>query len=70
VGIEYLDYAVKNVSIPFVAIGGIKTHNVGEVRRHGARCISIVTEIVGARTSERRSWRSGLFLNSSRTASK
>jgi thiamine-phosphate pyrophosphorylase len=48
VGIEYLDYAVKNVSIPFVAIGGIKTHNVGEVRRHGARCSSIVTEIVGA----------------------
>ncbi len=48
VGIEYLDYAVKNVSIPFVAIGGIKTHNVGEVRRHGASCISIVTEITGA----------------------
>ncbi len=48
VGIEYLDYAVRHVSIPFVAIGGIKVHNVGEVRRHGARCISIVTEIVGA----------------------
>jgi thiamine-phosphate pyrophosphorylase len=48
VGIEYLDYAVQNVSIAFVAIGGIKTHNLGEVRRHGARCISIVTEIVGA----------------------
>ncbi len=48
VGLEYLDFAVQKVSIPFVAIGGIKTHNVGEVRRHGARCISIVTEIVGA----------------------
>lgn len=48
VGLEYLDYAVANVSIPFVAIGGIKTHNVAEVRRHGARCIALVTEIVGA----------------------
>ncbi|MCL5264997.1 MAG: thiamine phosphate synthase [Chloroflexi bacterium] len=48
VGLEYLDYAVANVPIPFVAIGGIKTHNVAEVRRHGARCIALVTEIVGA----------------------
>ena len=48
VGLEYLDYAVSHVSIPFVAIGGIKVHNVSEVRRHGARCICLVTEIVGA----------------------
>jgi thiamine-phosphate pyrophosphorylase len=48
VGFEYLDYAVANISIPFVAIGGIKTHNVAEVRRHGARCVALVTEIVGA----------------------
>ncbi|MBM4332945.1 MAG: thiamine phosphate synthase [Deltaproteobacteria bacterium] len=49
VGLSYLDFAVSHVSIPFVAIGGIKAHNVAEVRRHGARCIAIVTEIVGAR---------------------
>lgn len=48
VGLEYLDYAVSQVPIPFVAIGGIKTHNVAEVRLHGARCIALVTEIVGA----------------------
>ncbi len=48
VGLEYLDYAVANVPIPFVAIGGIKIHNVAEVRHHGARCIALVTEIVGA----------------------
>jgi thiamine-phosphate pyrophosphorylase len=48
VGLDYLDYAVSHVSIPFVAIGGIKIHNVSEVRRRGARCIALVTEIVGA----------------------
>jgi thiamine-phosphate pyrophosphorylase len=48
VGLEYLDYAVARVPIPFVAIGGIKVHIVSEVRRRGARCIALVTEIVGA----------------------
>jgi thiamine-phosphate pyrophosphorylase len=48
VGLRYLDYAVSHVSIPFVAIGGIKTHTVSEVRRRGGRCIALVTEIVGA----------------------
>jgi len=48
VGLGYLDYAVANVSIPFVAIGGLKLTNVAEARRRGARCVALVTEIVGA----------------------
>lgn len=48
VGLEYLDYVAGNLHIPFVAIGGIKQHNIGEVVRHGAGCIAMVTEIVGA----------------------
>lgn len=48
VGLEYLDYAVKNVEIPFVAIGGIKLHNIEEVLAHGAPCVAMVTEIVSA----------------------
>ncbi|MCX5698816.1 MAG: thiamine phosphate synthase [Candidatus Omnitrophica bacterium] len=48
VGLEYLDYAVKNVAIPFVAIGGIKLHNLREVLEHGASRVAMVTEIVGA----------------------
>ena len=48
VGLEYLDYVVKNIRLPFVAIGGIKEHNIAEVYRRGARCIALVTEIVGA----------------------
>jgi len=48
VGLEYLDYVAKNIEIPFVAIGGIKESNVGLVRQHGAECVCLVTEIVGA----------------------
>lgn len=47
VGLEYLDYVVAHHDIPFVAIGGIKEHNLGEVVRHGACCAALVTEIVG-----------------------
>lgn len=48
VGLSYLDYVVKNFDIPYVAIGGIKAHNVGEIKAHGASCVALVTEIVGA----------------------
>ncbi len=49
VGLEYLDYVVKNIKIPFVAIGGIKEHNIAEVAAKGAKTICLVTEIVGAK---------------------
>jgi len=48
VGFEYLDFVVNNLDIPFVAIGGIKEHNIADVARRGARCVALVTEIVGA----------------------
>lgn len=48
VGLEYLEYVVQNIPLPFVAIGGIKEHNIQEVRKRGAACICLVTEIVGA----------------------
>lgn len=48
VGLGYLDYVVSHHRIPFVAIGGIKEHNVAEVVRHGATCVCLVTEIVGS----------------------
>ncbi len=47
VGLDYLDYVVKNLDIPFVAIGGIKEHNLAEVIQAGARTVALVTEIVG-----------------------
>lgn len=48
VGLAYLEYVVRNIALPFVAIGGIKEHNIVEVSRRGAKCIALVTEIVGA----------------------
>ena len=48
VGLEYLSYVVQNLSIPYVAIGGIKQHNMYEVIECGAKCIAMATEIVGA----------------------
>ena len=48
VGYEYLDWVARNGDLPFVAIGGIKRHYIPEVARHGARCCSLVSELVGA----------------------
>ncbi|MDU2065982.1 MAG: thiamine phosphate synthase [Sporomusaceae bacterium] len=48
VGFDYLDYVVKEIDLPFVAIGGIKADNINQVTAHGAKCIALVTEIVGA----------------------
>lgn len=47
VGFEYLEYVASNVDIPFVAIGGIKEHNIGEVVKRGACCVALITEVVG-----------------------
>lgn len=48
VGFAYLDWVAANIKLPFVAIGGIKAHNIGEVARHGARCCALVSELVGS----------------------
>jgi thiamine-phosphate pyrophosphorylase len=53
VGLDYLRWAVNHVNIPFVTIGGIKKHNIVEVKRSGAGCIGIVTEILGSRNITR-----------------
>lgn len=47
VGLEYLHYVVENLDIPFVAIGGVKEHNLEEVIMAGAKTVALVTEIVG-----------------------
>ncbi len=48
VGLEYLRYVSENHNIPFVAIGGIKEHNIDQVINCGAKCICLVTEIISA----------------------
>ena len=46
-GTKYIRYVVKNINLPFVAIGGVKKHNIDEVIKAGAECVSLVTEITG-----------------------
>jgi len=48
VGLDYLDHVVRTSSLPFVAIGGIKEHNLRQVLDHGAKTVCLVTEIVEA----------------------
>jgi thiamine-phosphate pyrophosphorylase len=48
VTIAYVRQVVREVNIPFVAIGGIKLHNVDEVIEAGATRICAVSEIVGS----------------------
>lgn len=48
VGFAYLDWVAANISLPFVAIGGIKRHNIAEVAAHGANCCALVSEFVSA----------------------
>lgn len=48
VGLGYLEYAVKNLDLPLVAIGGIKAHNIDAIIAKGAQRVCLVSEIVGA----------------------
>ena len=48
VGLNYLDYVVRNLDISFVAIGGVKEHNLPEVVKTGAQTVALVTEIVSS----------------------
>jgi len=45
---SYVREVANEISIPFVAIGGIKLHNVDEVLEAGARRICAISEIVGS----------------------
>lgn len=48
VGLEYLRWVVTNLDVPYVAIGGIKEHNISQVVQAGAKCCALVSEFVGA----------------------
>ncbi|AVQ29019.1 MULTISPECIES: thiamine phosphate synthase [Fusobacterium] len=48
VGLGYLEFAVKNLHLPFIAIGGIKDYNIDEIIKRGAKRICLVSDIVGA----------------------
>ncbi|OIJ16081.1 thiamine-phosphate diphosphorylase [Anaerobacillus arseniciselenatis] len=45
---KYIEEVVNEITIPFVAIGGIKLHNVEQVLNSGATRICAISEIVGS----------------------
>ena len=47
-GLEYVQYAAKNASIPWFAIGGIDPNNINEVLGAGAQRVAIVRAIMEA----------------------
>ena len=48
VGYSYLEWVSKNIDIPFVAIGGLKLHNLNEVLKRNAKSVALVSEITGS----------------------
>ena len=53
VGLELVRYAAAHATVPFFAIGGIDTHNIGEVVVAGARRVCVVRAIGEAADPER-----------------
>lgn len=47
VGFSYLEWVNENIDIPYVAIGGIKEHNIRDILERGANSIALVSEITG-----------------------
>jgi thiamine-phosphate pyrophosphorylase len=48
VGLEYVEWAAKNITIPWFAIGGITLENLSEILEAGARRICVVSAILNA----------------------
>ncbi|MDR2708413.1 MAG: thiamine phosphate synthase [Elusimicrobiota bacterium] len=49
VGVQYLDYCIKNIKIPKVAIGGIKLSNLAQIAKFKSENIAMVSEITSAK---------------------
>lgn len=47
-GLDYVAYIAKNITLPFVAIGGIKADNIEVVKRQGASTFAIISDLVSA----------------------
>ena len=45
----FVKWAARNLSVPFVAIGGIDPYNIKQVVRAGARRVAVIRAAVGAK---------------------
>lgn len=46
-GLDYLKWVSENIPIDYVAIGGIKEHNIREIKKAGGRTFAMISEVVG-----------------------
>ncbi|APV43893.1 thiamine-phosphate pyrophosphorylase [Dehalogenimonas formicexedens] len=47
-GIELVEYALKRIGLPVVAIGGITRENIGSLADLGCKCFAVISDLVGA----------------------
>lgn len=48
VGLEYLNFVINNLNIPFTAIGGIHENNIKKIKKLGVKRVCLVSEIVSS----------------------
>jgi len=53
VGLEYVEWAAKNINIPWFAIGGINSENLDDVIKTGAARVAVVRSIINATSPEK-----------------
>ena len=53
VGLELVRFAAKNITIPFVAIGGINEKNILQVKSAGARTVAVVRAVMASADPQR-----------------
>lgn len=53
-GLKFLKWVSENISIPHVAIGGIKESNIAEVKNHGGQYFAMISELVGAEDMDKK----------------
>ncbi len=49
VGLELVHFAAGNITVPFVAIGGIDRTNIHEVLRAGAKAVAVVRAVMSSK---------------------
>ncbi|MEW6623013.1 MAG: thiamine phosphate synthase [Bacillota bacterium] len=47
-GLHYLKWVSENISLPYVAIGGITVSNLLQVKQYGGSCVAMISEIVAS----------------------
>ena len=48
-GLDYVKWISENITIPFVAIGGINEDNILLVQKNGGKCFAMISDIVGSK---------------------